>query len=265
MSLFEIFYIVLFIIIGFGTGIAAGMMGIGGGVIFVPALYFLLPIIGIDNNLLPITVISTSLLAGSFASSSSAYQHFKLKNIDLKKSLYLACGSLVSSIILPMVVVSVDAGVLKTTINIILLFVALKMLFFQNRKAETIYHLKDPSLFLFGILIGALAAFGGIGGGVILIPLLVYFSDIGMKKSIGTSSLVVAATMVATALTYIIIGAGASEQAIINYKAGIPLGAGALLGARFGARLVARYSASVLKKIFSVFLLIIVVTFFLTN
>lgn len=265
----EILYIVLFIIIGYTAGIAAGMMGIGGGVIFVPALYFFLPLNGVDAESLPITAISTSLFAGSFASSSSAFNHFKLKNIDVKKAAYLAAGSIVSSLLLPRLVINIDPTTLKMILSVILLIIALKMLLMQNAQVQVKFKLKDPFFFFFGILIGALAAFGGIGGGVVLIPLLIYVSDIGMKKSIGTSSLVVAITMLSTVLTYFvldyILAGNQTGPGIINLKAGLPLGLGALFGARYGVKLVSRYSSSVLKKIFSLFLLVVVILFFITN
>ncbi len=249
----------LFLLIGGFAGFSSGMLGIGGGVIFVPALYFLLPLVGVAEAVIPSTAIATSLFSGSFSAASSAYNHIISKNCEIKKAFFLASGSVISATIIPRLVVTLNPDILKTVLVIVLFFVAIKLLT-SNHNNEAVYVLKDIYLIVVGLIVGTLSAFCGMGGGVILVPALIYFTNIGMKKSVGTSALVVAITMSTATINYAMLSidkTGLSES-IIKYSVGIPFAFGAFWGARIGVKYVNKFSTSTLKKIFSVFLLFMI-------
>ncbi len=102
-------------------------------------------------------------------------------------------------------------------------------------------------LTIFGILVGIGASFTGLGGGFLVIPLLLFLGYTA-QKAVGTSF-----------VTILVIAASAliahNKLANIDYKAGLLLGCGGVVGAQIGARLVEHISTGSFKKIFATILL----------
>lgn len=100
-SLLTVFFICL--ALGAFVGFMAGLLGIGGGLIVVPALLYILPSVGISSSQLPHIAIATSLAAIILTSISSARAHHKRGNIpwSLFKSMLpgLVLGALASGFI----------------------------------------------------------------------------------------------------------------------------------------------------------------------
>ena len=99
---------------------------------------------------------------------------------------------------------------------------------------------------VFGIVVGIGASFSGLGGGFLMVPLLL-FLGFSAQKSVGTSFL---AIMVISASALI----AHNKLANVDYKAGILLGIGGIVGAQIGARLVEHVSTANFKKIFALVL-----------
>ena len=241
------------------------MLGIGGGIAFIPLLYIILPYTNIDQSQLTYIVIGTSLLAASFGTFSSARKHFFLGNTVPRKGLYLASGSIISAFISPMFAVNLTPHLLHIILAVILVLVAIKMMF-ENRGYTANFvnkPIKDFYLFFFGLFIGLVAGFAGIGGGILYVPVLVYLYLLNFKKAIGTSSLVTLFTTSSSALSYALIS---PKGIVVPFQIGyiylfasIPLGLGSALGALNGVKIVLNSKTRTLKKIFSVFLLIAVI------
>ena len=238
------------------------MLGIGGGIIFVPLLYLLLPYADIDLAQITYIVIATSIFAAMFGTLSSARKHFYSKNIDMRKALLLGCGSFASSLVAPFFAVQISPFILKIIFAVIFLGVAVKILFEMNGNFPALKKpLNDFLLIVFGLFIGLLPGFAGIGGGILFVPLLVYLFLVDFKKAIGTSSMVMVFTTVTTSIAYAIItpkGTAAPGQiGYVYLLAGIPLGLGSALGALNGAKFVMKTQTLTIKKIFSALLIII--------
>ena len=103
------------------------------------------------------------------------------------------------------------------------------------------------TLTLFGIIVGIGASFTGLGGGFLVIPLLL-FLGYSAQKAVGTSF-----------VTILVIAASAliahNKLANIDYKAGLLLGCGGIVGAQIGARFIDTVSTGSFKKIFAAVLL----------
>jgi hypothetical protein len=102
-------------------------------------------------------------------------------------------------------------------------------------------------LMISGIFVGIGAAFSGLGGGFLMVPLLLYLGY-SAQKSIGTSFLAILIISVSALIAH-------NKLANVDYRAGMLLGAGGIIGAQIGARLVEHVSTSNFKKIFAVVLL----------
>ena len=262
----SIFLIVgIFLAVGFLTGILIGMLGIGGGVIFVPALYILLPFLGYDLSTVSYAAIATSLFAGAIASSFSGYFHINSDNVEKRKALLMAAGSALTAFILPFFVVKVEPVTLKIIFAAVLLIVSVKMLFDHDKK-RTNKHDKIPSdlyLPVIGTFVGALSAFTGLGGGIVYFPSLYYMYKLDVRKAVGTSSLITAATMISSSLSFLF-QSGSSTNSYISIVAGIPLGLGAIVGARIGVGFVLKIKSERVKKIFSFLLIIVIIKIILS-
>ncbi|MBN1301377.1 MAG: sulfite exporter TauE/SafE family protein [Melioribacteraceae bacterium] len=242
---------------GFTAGILSGMIGIGGGLVFVPLLLFLYnPDPGISSNTI-LMIISTSLFAGSFASSSSAFSHLLHKNIDLKKALLLSVSSGLSAFTVPIFISDFNMNFVEFLLAVILFVVAILLFFDSKIDSNFRFRLNDKLLILWGLIIGFISAAGGIGGGVFYVPVLYYLFGLDVKKSVGTSVTAVSATMIVATISYLI-NMKYSEE-IIYLHAGLILGITAIIGAVIGAGLTMRINPYVIKKIFSLFLIITVI------
>ncbi len=257
---------IIFLLTGFITGIFAGMLGVGGGVIFVPMLYFLLPFTPIDRSQISYIVIGTSLFAAAITSISSAANHYFRNNVDKRKAFFLALGSITSSILASFLVIKINPFVLQIIFAFVFIVIAIKMLTEGRAKKQEKKNTKILSDYLgipFGFAAGIFAAFTGLGGGILFVPVLNYLLGVEFKKSIGTSSLIISATGVAAALAYSFhkpSGIIAPFQlGYVYFIAGLPLALGAAAGAYFGVKIVLGFQAKTIKKVFSVLLIIAVI------
>ena len=257
-----ILLIILFLVVGYSTGILIGMLGIGGGIIFVPLLYFTLPYTGINSDHLTYIVIATSVFSSTIGTISSAREHFHSKNIDINRALLLGAGSIVSAFFAPLIAINIPQHTLQIIFGIIFLFAAAKIIFETNNSFSI---LKNPLhnffLILFGLGIGLLTGFAGIGGGILFVPALAYLFLLDFKKAIGTSSMVTVLTTLTSTVSYSLMTPnGNSIPGQIGYVyllAGIPLGLGSAFGAINGVKFVMNSSIPTVKKIFSVLLIVI--------
>ena len=74
--------ILIYIILGLFVGVLAGLFGIGGGVIIVPALLFILTFLGYESDLLIHICVATSLGTIFFTAFASAFSHNKKGSVD---------------------------------------------------------------------------------------------------------------------------------------------------------------------------------------
>lgn len=262
----------IFLITGFFTGIFAGMLGIGGGLIFVPILYLLLPFTPIDKAQISYIVIGTSLFSAAITSISSAANHFLRNNVDNRKAFYIAFGSIISSVISSFLVINLTQFILQVIFAIVFVLIAAKMLL-EGKKEKAgkvgVYKtLHEYYGILFGLGVGIFAAFTGLGGGILFVPILSYLLGVEFKKAIGTSSFIISITGIAASIAYAFhrpMGIIAPFQiGYIYLIAGFPLSLGAVFGAYFGVNIVLGSQTKSIKKIFSILLIAAVIKILLT-
>jgi hypothetical protein len=212
-------------------------------------------------------VIATSLFAGVFASSSSVINYNLHKNIDYRKGIILSGGAVISGLFIPGFIHQINAELLKYFLTFILFIVSIQLLFEQEVKNPERVILSNFFLVPIGMFIGAISAATGIGGGVFFIPLLYYFFGLNFTKSVGTGVLAVAATMLASTISYLLHNHELTEGYIgyIHIISGLVLGFGSFFGSFFGTKLIFKINSSIIKKIFSVFLLAVILKILLSG
>jgi len=257
----ELLIILIFLFIGYISGVLIGMLGIGGGLIFVPVLYYLLPVIHIPETELAYYTIGTSLFAGSMGASISAYLHNRVKNFIKQAAVLVSIGSALAAFITPFFVVKIHSQIIEVIFASVLSLVALR-LFFENKIKRFYFSPKPVSnkFYVFvGIIVGTFSAITGLGGGVIYVPALIYLFHLDTKISVGTSSIIVAITMIFSTIAYLMITANVESipgtYGYVVFQAALPLGIGAILGAFTGVKFALKSSARLLRNVFAMLLI----------
>lgn len=102
------------------------------------------------------------------------------------------------------------------------------------------------AIILSGVVVGILASFSGLGGGFLMVPLLLYLGFTA-QKAVGTSFLGILIISISALVAH-------NKLANVDYKYGIMLGLGGLVGAQIGARLVEHVPIVMFKNVFAVVL-----------
>ncbi|QBF83901.1 sulfite exporter TauE/SafE family protein [Shewanella maritima] len=257
-NIFLIFSICL--AIGAIVGFLAGLLGIGGGLIIVPSLIYLLPWAGFDNEQLTHVAIATSLATIILTSLSSARAHHKQGNIPwpLFKSIVpgIAVGALSSAFISE----QISSDKLQQVFAVFVVLMALQMAFqFKPSKSETM-----PSLtvmFICSLLIAMVAGLMGIGGGVLLVPFLSY-CGLQMRQAVGFSSATGFLIAFVGTVGYVLAGLNVDQMPMgtlgyIYIPALIGIILSSMLVAPFGAKAATVWPTKVLKRIFALLLFVV--------
>jgi len=187
------------------TGFFSGLLGIGGGLILVPGLYFGLGTMGYDGPHLMHLAVGTSLAAILPTGLSSAWTYWHRGSVNWGLAAYLAPGALIGSLAGVCVAGTVDASVLRTVFGMAIIAVALLM-FTDTARYPTLK--AGAWLIGAGALVGLLSALMGLGGTLLLVPLLVAVG-VRMQTTIGTGATVNPAITIPGVLGFILIGWGA--------------------------------------------------------
>lgn len=255
------------LLLGSIVGVLAGLLGIGGGLLVVPALVWLLPQTGIASHLVMQIALATSLASIVMTSMASARNHFKLGNIDFSVVRSFAPGIILGGLSGSVVAELIPAQYLPKIFAVIVLLLAIQMLL----SMKVINNKPLPHSFFFtasGGGIGLISSLAGIGGGSLTVPYLSYYG-VEMRRAIGTSALVGFLIAVSGVVGFIFAGVG--SDALPQYSIGyvylpalIGIAATSMIATRYGAALVSRLPTSTLKKLFAILLLVISIKMFLT-
>lgn len=174
------------VLLGVFVGISAGLLGIGGGLIIVPALVYLLPLVDVPPANVMSMAIATSLASIIITSLSAAYAHYLKGNINFKIASKLMQAIVVGSLIGAVTAHYLSFEFLTLFFAAMVVVMSLQMMFSMNFASQK----PMPSslgLYFIGMFVGILASLMGVGGGVILVPILTYFS-LPIRHAMGIAS-----------------------------------------------------------------------------
>ncbi len=245
---------------GIFAGILAGLLGVGGGIVIVPVLFFLFQSFGISPETAMVVATATSLATIVPTSISSIRSHHQKGNVDfvlLKRwALFILVGVLAGS----WLVTRVDGTWLTTLFGIIATLSALNMLFRTGKSAMFQQLPGTAGQTLMGSSIGFFSSMVGIGGGTLSVPLLT-LCNYPAHKAVGTAAAIGLIISLPGALTMLIMGttpadAPAGTVGLVNFIAFTCIVPLTVLFAPVGASLAAKLDATRLKKVFAIVLLI---------
>ena len=172
---------------GIFAGILAGLFGVGGGIVIVPVLYFLLQGFGVSPESAMMIATATSLATIVPTSLSSIRSHHSKGNIDLALIKYWAPFILVMAVVGSIIAHSVRGNALVLMFACIAILVSLNMLFRAGAPALV---KQLPGKFGQGVMasiVGGLSVMIGIGGGTIGVPMLNAF-NVRAHVAVGTAA-----------------------------------------------------------------------------
>lgn len=252
--------VVCCLFLGSVVGILAGMLGIGGGLIIVPALsYLLVHFLGMTTETVMPVAIATSLSTIIFTGMSSAFAHYRLGNIQPNIVLYTSIGIAVGAVLGAQVASNISGELLKNVFAVLVILIAAQMIFGKQKASQT--DASKPALIGVGSGTGIISALMGIGGGALLVPALVWFK-VNIRAAIGCaafSGLVIA--LFGTA-SFVVAGWNASD--VPPYSVGyvfLPATAGivttSVFTANAGAKLGQKANVKVLKAMLACLLILV--------
>lgn len=256
---FDPYLLLLCAATGLVAGTLGGMLGIGGGIVIVPALLLLFDARGIDPLLAAPMAVATSLATIIFTSLSAARAQIRRGAVEWtvvrRWTAFLIIGSLASG----QVAVLFPVGALPIFIGVFLL-IASAVMFADWRPAP---HRALPGLLPnagLGFGAGLVSGLAGIGGGNVIVPTLVYFNVPVLRAAATSSTLGVPIALFGT-LGYVFSGWGRTDLpegtlGFVYLPGAAAVIALAVFAAPFGVRLAHRTPARLLKRLFAVLLVL---------
>jgi uncharacterized membrane protein YfcA len=263
---------VLTVILGILVGLALGLTGGGGSLFAVPLLVYVL-------HIQPQAATTISLAAITVVAAIGAVEAGFNKMIEWRASLYFLIGGIVAAPVGVRIADRLDGSTLITGFAILMLLIAVSMWYRAIRLPEqlavvrvnflrqrdeqsAICQLSDDRklslaapctvvLMVSGLITGLLSGLFGVGGGFLIVPALIFITDIGINRAVATSLAII--TMIGLSGVLSAIGQGRALDTVI-------LGLfilGGIIGMLLGRLLARQIPALLLQKIFSVFILLI--------
>ncbi len=250
------------------AGFMAGLLGVGGGIIMVPALYYAFSVLDFDITTRMHLSVGTSLAIIIPTSIISTKTHSEYNAVDFKMvksfGLFILCGVIAGTFL----AVNLKTPALVLFFAFFAFLVGLFFIFLRENLMNNPKTISDVIKKTTGIIIGFISVPLGIGGGSLMVPFMRTFGY-DIRKSIGTAAAVGFLIAVSGAITMSISG-----KIIGNVNAPYSFGYINLMGflvfvpvttvmARIGAKAVHKIDKKLLSKIFGIFLICVSIRSFL--
>jgi len=234
-------------------GLLLGLLGGGGSILTVPMLVYVLKI---D----PKIAIVTSLVVVGISSMIAIIPHARRKSVCWKSGLFFGLAGMLGAYGGGRMAAYFSSDILMALFGVVTLVTGLAML--RVRKSVvTSSSMRDdiavcplkiayPRILFDGFFVGILTGLVGVGGGFLIVPALVMLVELPMQAAVGTSLLVIVMNAIAG------LGGYANHVSIDLNLTAIVTG-GAILGAIVGGALSKQISATVLRRLFGTFVILI--------
>lgn len=249
----EIFILIL---IGIAGGLIAGMMGVGGGIIFTPVLYFLFEHAEVAN---PVQwSVASGLFCTFVAASSSTVRQATNKHLFVKEGLLLGAFGAAGITLGKLVLTSGYYNHREFAVFFsLILFYSAYMMFRRGADKTSEYkrkfgELSPKAAFVSGGIGGFVASLAGVGGGGVMVPIMNIFFKQPFPKAVSISHLGMT-LMITVGLIQLLLQpvdtAGISSYTFgyVDVGAALPLSGGGLIGALVGTNLSRKINRSYLQ------------------
>ncbi|MFD2165379.1 sulfite exporter TauE/SafE family protein [Thalassotalea euphylliae] len=250
-------WLLAFSILGVVVGFVAGLLGVGGGGIMVPALTVMLLAQGIDTESVVHLALGTSMACIVFTSIASLRAHRKAGAIVWPVVSKMSGGVILGTFLATFLAAQLNSLYLAMFFSAFMGFTAWQMFFKKTANAEET-EISTLQLLSVGTGIGAISALVSIGGGSLTVPYLTR-KGIDIKKAIGTSAAMGLPISVAGTLGYLVNGWSKSygEHLTLGFvflPAVACIAVTSFFTAPIGAKVAHALPVAVLKKVFALLL-----------
>jgi hypothetical protein len=247
---------------GILTGTASGLFGVGGGFLMTPVQYWLYTSSGMDGTLATRLAFGTSLAVIVPTTISGALAHHDRGAVNWQAVVPMGCAAIFGGIAGGTLATNLPGIVLRTFFAILAIVMAVRMIW-HIRSCNDCEPRGSTGIFIIiGFFIGIISGLAGIGGGVLLVPVLVILLKYPMHSAVGTSSACLIFSSIGAVAAYITngFGSGGLPPYSIGY---VDLLTFAILAiatipfARFGVHCAHRCSSRQLQMVFAGVLILI--------
>lgn len=231
------------ILLGSTVGMLSGFFGIGGGTILVPLLLLL----GYDTKI----AIGISVIQMVFSSVYGSYLNNKKGTLDVPMIIVIGSGGFIGALLSGFVTSSLDNKTLEMIFLSFALF-ALIRLFMKTKEHVEQKEVSKLLLFLIGFPLGAVSMTIGVGGSILLVPILVGFLHVPLKKAISAGLFFVVFSSVAGLISH-------AQAEHLAYESGVVIGLASLAGVYAGIMLKDSVDVKLQKKLIVGFYLLVVI------
>jgi uncharacterized membrane protein YfcA len=209
-------------VIGFASGVASGAFGIGGALLSTPGIRWAF-------NAPPLIAVGTTLPVIIPAALTGTWTYIRGEFVDRRFATIAATSGGVFAVIGSLATKVIPGEILLVTTAALILFLSLRMLPSPSVVKPPRVQPSVPVFLVIGAASGLLAGLLGIGGGVILVPVLTVILRFPLKAALGTSLAVVAAQAVPATVVHALLGH-------IDWRIAAGLTIGVIPGARIGSK-----------------------------
>lgn len=255
----------LLFVVALFAGLFGAMLGLGGGIILVPAL---IQILRLDHRI----AVAASLVSVIATSSAGAVAYVRDRHADIRLGMFLETSTTLGAILGAVIARYLSGAVVAGLFAVLLVYAAYAIVRPPAATSPPPTELDDPQALTgsfydrvqkkqveyrvirlkeglgVGFFAGSISAILGVGGGLVLVPAMTLRMGVPLRAAVATSNFMIGVTAVATAIPYYAAG-------LVHPYYAAPCALGVLLGAQGGARVAQRTRSRYLRAAFSVVLL----------
>ncbi|MGE3541670.1 MAG: sulfite exporter TauE/SafE family protein [Candidatus Tectimicrobiota bacterium] len=238
--------LVLALLLSGALGVSLGLLGGGGSILAVPMLVYVAGVAARDAVAMSLAIVgTTSLMASVF--------HGRQGRLDYKVAAVFGGAGMVGAFIGAQCTHLVSDAVLLLLFAALMLVIGTLMLVRKPREApstRTPHPRNLPRVLLAGTGVGVVTGFLGVGGGFLIVPALVVFTDLPMHVAVGTSLLVIALNAAAGFVGHL-------DQGDIPLALTVAFTVAAVAGTFVGARVAGHIPAQNMRRLFAGFVMLV--------
>ena len=204
----ELGYIIILLVTGVGVGFVGGLLGVGGCFIMTPVQFWVYTAMGVPTDIAIKVAFGTNLLVVLPTAMSGAWRHHRKGAVWWRAALVLGGCGMLGALGGATIASHLPGEALKIAFGSVILTGGIRML--TARPPEVAEESKDnPWLWAaWGIPIGIITGLIGIGGGVLMVPVMVLMLKFKMHQAVGTSTAMMILTSLGGLIGYIVNGLG---------------------------------------------------------